>query len=119
MKTFVLWTHYDCDVYATLHSSQLDAYQYLASGWLDDCSEDDCGHGDDMRNRSVEEISEALAYHFDELSYDINEMEVPLTTAEQIQENSKQLLPESAAPVTILDEQAVDLMSRLESFSHE
>lgn len=116
MKTFVLWTHYDCEVYVTLHPSVNEAWNTLKENWLDDCSEDDCGHiPDDM---GIDEIRSAIEYHFEELNYDINEVEVPLTTAEQIMENARQLLPEPA-PITILDEQAGDLMSRLESFSHE
>ena len=118
MRTFVLWTHYDCEVYATLHSSRLDAFMYLKNGWLDDgCDPEEYGCDHESLD-TIEEIRDALEYHYEDMSYDINEMEVPLTTAEQSMENARQLLPEPA-PITILDEQAGDLMSRLETFSRE
>lgn len=78
MKTFVLWTHYDCEVYVTLHPTAEAAWATLKEGWLDDCSEDDCGHiPDDM---GIEEIANAIEYHWDELQYNIDAYEVPGTT---------------------------------------
>ena len=124
MKTIVLWTHYDCEVYASLHPPVDAAYRYLAGGWLEDCNEDNCGHDEDIQSKGpIGEIADALEYHFDELSYDINEMEVPMsdlpTTAERIIENSKQLEQKTSAPITVTEEQAGGLLSALESFSHE
>lgn len=113
MKTWVLWTHYECDVYASLHTSYEAAYRYLASGWLEDCSEDDCGHDENIGvEGSTGEIADALEYHYDALSYDITEMEVP---EEQIEVTTERIVN----PVMVSDDQTYDLMSRLETFSEQ
>lgn len=109
MKTWVLWTHYECEVGVSLWPSAEDAYLALKADWLGDCNDDECGH----TNEDNSDIADALEYHFEELSYDMTLMEVPLSTTVSASPESTQ------PPVTILDEQAGDLMSRLESFSHE
>ncbi len=120
MKTFVLWTHYDCEVYTSLWATREEAYKYLAQGWLEDCDEDNCGHGDEIASAGIQEIASALEYHFDDLSYDINEMEVPVayTTPEDIEEMGQTIrsaLDRNTMPAVLAD----DLMARLESFSEQ
>lgn len=112
MKTWVLWTHYDCEVYVTLHGSEMEAYEDLKSNWLDDCSEDDCGH--DPENMDAGDISSALEYHLDDLEYGISEVDVPVpTTSEQLTaERVERPTEENSMPAEIAD----DLLSRLQSF---
>jgi hypothetical protein len=113
MRVWVLWTHYDCEVYVSLYATQLEAYQNLASGWLSDCDEDSCGH-DSLD--TVEEITDALEYHYEELSYLVEEHNVPMQqlTSERV------VRPEKQKPaVSMTDVQAGGLLSALESFSHE
>lgn len=117
MRTWVLWTHYDCDVYATLHSTQLEAYEYLASGWLTECDEDDCGHTDFS---DVENIADALEWHYDSMSYEVEEHEVPMQPLPAMgREKAVVREKKVMAPITVPDENAHNLMSRLEDFSHE
>ena len=109
MKTFVLWTHYDCEVYVTLHPTAEAAWENLKDGWLDECDED-CRHV--LEDMSISEISSALEYHFEELNYDIREVEVPVEQMEITTERIEN-------PVMVTDDQTYDLMSRLETFSEQ
>lgn len=79
MKTFVLWTHYDCEVYVTLHPTAEDAWKNLKEGWLNGTCDEDCEHDPD-EEMSIEEISDAVEYHWDELMYLIDAYEVPGTS---------------------------------------
>lgn len=93
MRTWVVWTHYECEIGVYLASSVDNAYQLLKDDWLNDCTNDDCGHEPETMNNS--DIASALEYHWDELNYDICEVEVPIaTTSEQIQQNTLQLTAE-------------------------
>ncbi len=107
MKVWVIWTHFDCQVSIALYATQDECYQDL-KGWLDDCSEDDCGHVlEDMDNRG---IIEAIEYHLEELEYSIDEWEVPQPplTAERVVRPTEQ----NAMPL----ERADALLSSLQSF---
>jgi len=72
----MLWTHYDCEVNVALYATRHECYLDL-KGWLDDCSVDDCGHDLETMDTN-DEIADALEYHWDEMSYDICEVEVPV-----------------------------------------
>lgn len=117
MKTFVLWTHYDCEVYVTLHATAEHAWQTLKEGWLDDC-DDDCGHVPD--EMTIEEIAEAVEYHFDELMYNIDAYTVPIpTTAEQTLQNAEQLTAERVErpdSERMANEKADELLARFRTF---
>jgi hypothetical protein len=122
MKTWLLWTHYDCEVYATLHPTQDACWQQLKTNWLDDgtCDGTDCECENDINTN--EGISAALEYHFDEMMYSLEEVEVPLayqgpTTAEKIMANSLQLEPEpTPASTTVTAQQAGDLLTALQTY---
>jgi len=110
MKTWVLWTHYDCEVYVTLHASEWDAWKALMDGWLE-CDED-CGHEPDTFTTGAE-VSDAIEYHFEELSYDIKEMEAPLSIP-PIEQNGVQPVPDRN---TMPAERADSLLSSLQSYT--
>lgn len=74
MKTWVLTTHYDCEVYTSLHSSMEDCYQKLNADWLDECN-DEYGCEHDLGTTSG--IADALEYHYDAMDYTMQELEVP------------------------------------------
>jgi hypothetical protein len=119
MNTWVLWTHYDCEVYVSLHASEDAAWNELKTAWLEDCDED-CGHNPEGE-MSISEIASALEYHVDELEFGICEFEVPqLTTAEQSLQNAKQLTAERVERPTeqnaMPTERADELLARLQSF---
>lgn len=88
MRTWVLWTHYDCEVYVSLHPTREAAWHTLRDNWLGDddshYSEDgedtcqECGYDDS----TIDGISGAMEYHYDECGYDISEMEVPVPSIE-------------------------------------
>lgn len=106
----MLWTHYDCEVSVWLFATQDECYQQLKNNWLDDCDEE-CGHNPD-EEMSNSEISEAVGWHYDELSWDICPTEVPeeeFTVPAPVAEAPP-------APVSITAAQAGDLLSRLQSF---
>jgi hypothetical protein len=110
MKTWVLWTHYDCEVYASLHATSQDAWYALRDGWLDECDVDDCGHvPEDM---TVSEIATALEYHWEEMSYDIAEVEVPVPPT-QVRSVP---VTNASASVTMPDLSGRDLLGELNAF---
>ena len=114
MKTFVLWTHYDCEVYVTLHATAEAAWKTLKDGWLDECDGRLWSH---PRRHGDQEIASAVEYHFDELMYNIDAYEVPVayTTPEDIEEMGQTIrsVERNLMPAVLAD----DLMARLESFS--
>lgn len=109
MKTWVLTTHYDCEVYATLHPSMEAAYQKLKQDWVNECDPDDCGHDPEMT--SISDIADALEWHFEEMDYQIEELEVPAT---------EQAISPVAAPTPERNMMPVgraeDLLSALQSY---
>jgi hypothetical protein len=122
MKTWVLWTHYECEVGVSLWATAEDAYQALRDDWLDDC-DDDCGH--DPKSTDNSEIASALEYHFDELSYEIIQLNVPVpvTTPEDIESMGQTIRaalnginPNAPAVPVISSDRAGELLSSLESF---
>jgi hypothetical protein len=115
MKTWVLWTHYDCEVYVSLHPSEDAAWNEMKSNWLEDCDED-CGHNPE-EEMSISEIASALEYHVDELEFGICEFEVPVayTTPEDIEQMGQTIqaaLDRNTMPAATAD----DLLSKLESY---
>lgn len=112
MKTWVTWTHYDCDVYVSLAPSLEQAYLEMKNDWLDSCG-DDCGH--DPETTDIQEISRALAYHYEELSYEISERDVPVvySTPESVAQDAQ------AVSQWVTTASAGTLMARLETFSEE
>jgi hypothetical protein len=122
MKTYVMWTHYDCEVYATLHPTQLDAYRHLASNWLDGCNEDDCGHDENIQGYGdVDAISEALEYHYEELSYMVEEHEVPMGPLPPPDPSEVVIVPDKQVmkPIVVSEIQAGGLLEKLEHFSED
>lgn len=111
MKTFVMWTHYECEVGVYLCASRELCYHALKSDWLNDCNEDDCGH---ETLDTIEEIADALSYHYEEMSYDINEVEVPVL-AQDLPE-SVETPPDPPASFSVSAEQTGDLLNALQSF---
>jgi hypothetical protein len=125
MKTWVMWTHYDCEVEVSLHTSKLECYLKLKDDWLNDCDcgpDEDCGHDVDqaVTDGNISSIADALEWHFDEMSYNTLEMEVPVSVTDALREalNPTQV---NAPPErnTMPAVQADNLMARLESFSEE
>lgn len=112
MKTWVLWTHYDCDVYATLHASELDAWLNLRDNWLDGC-DDECGHDDPS---TAEEIRNAVEWHYDsELSYSISPHDVPTSVAPLDPVRVSRPPDRNTMPAATAD----GLLSSLESFKEK
>jgi hypothetical protein len=120
MLTWVCWTHFDCEVYVSFHSTKQAAYLSLRDGWLDECDPDDCGHvPEEMED--IDQIADALSYHWEEMSYEVSLREVLLaqeeTTSESIIRNSK-LLEQSADPSS-LPAPSGDVLAALHSFQEE
>jgi hypothetical protein len=109
MRTWVHWTHFDCEVNISLHPTEEDAYQELRRTWMDECDED-CGHNTD--DPSWSQICEAVEYHYEELSWGIYEVAVPvqdITVSAPVSEPPP-------TPVSITSDQAGDLLGRLSDF---
>ena len=107
MKTYVLWTHYDCEVYVTLHATEDQAWEHLKDGWLDEC-DSDCGHI--LEDMSISDIASAVEWHFDELMYAVNEFEVPQEqlTAERVERPGSERMA---------NEKADELLARFRTFT--
>jgi hypothetical protein len=112
MNTWVLWTHYDCEVYVSLHPSEDAAWNELKSNWLEDCDED-CGHNPE-EGMSISEIASALEYHVDELEFGISEFEVPQPVTEALQLALQPV--ESAERNSMPEATAGDLLSKLQTY---
>lgn len=120
MKTWVVWTHYECEIGVCLASSVDNGYQLLKGDWLNDCTEDDCGHEPDTMDNSG--IASALEYHWDELNYDICEVEVPVatTTVEDIEQMGQTLalIQQELQPSSerMANEKADEILARFRTF---
>ncbi|HWI70247.1 MAG TPA: hypothetical protein VNS88_18090 [Nitrospiraceae bacterium] len=110
MRTWVCWTHFDCEVNIAFYATEDECYLDLKS-WLDSCDED-CGHNPE-EEMTASEIVSALEYHWEELSWGIYLTEVPVVREQLTAERVTRPTEENKMPAVLAD----DLMARLESFS--
>jgi len=122
MKTWIRWTHYDCEVDISLFATEEEGYLDL-KGWLTECDED-CGHNPEMTDCA--EIGSALNWHYDdELNWGVYEVEVPVayTTREDIEKFGEAiaLINKGLAPTDerMAAERADQLLAQFRAFKEE
>ena len=110
MQTWLYWQHWDCEVSVAHFATEQECYDYLAN-WLDEC-DDDCEHSE-VELTDHASVREAVEWHYDELSWEIQLVNVPVAQDQLTAERVERPRPENQLPA----EQVGDLLGRLESYT--